>query len=258
MSNALVGYTNYVKTGRVVANNAATLFPVTNLQNDSGAPADGWQTTIKAGIALTITPSAAQQVFRLIGLFRTNITSAANLTFQVFRNPSTVVWTTSVLGPVNGSQQVVVDVGGVVGDYAMVFIADPGNPQPFVNVPLAFAGPVWSPLSALSYNTAYGRDVTTVELTSYGGQEYPLYRYQRRRWDLDMQGVRSSSELWQYLDALMRIAATGGNILVVPDTANGLMPSEATFGRVKQTADVKYPYGSSDRRSWTGQITERI
>ena len=33
MSNALLGYINYVTTGTVAANNAAANFPVTNLQN---------------------------------------------------------------------------------------------------------------------------------------------------------------------------------------------------------------------------------
>ena len=99
---------------------------------------------------------------------------------------------------------------------------------------------------------------STVELTSIGGQEYPVYRYQRRRWSIDMQGVRSSSELWPSLDAMMRIAADGSNVLVIPDNLSANLGNEATFGRLKQTADVKFPLGTSDRRSWTGQITERI
>lgn len=257
-SPALVGYINFVKTGTVAANNAATNFPVTNLQNDSGASADGWQTTVRTGILLTITSVLGLQTYRLIGLFRTNLTSAAVLVFTVYTNPSTVVWTAQVGGPVNGSGQVVVDTGGVIGDYATVSISDPGNPQPYVNVALAYAGPAWNPLSNFSLNNSYGRDVTTDELTSHGGQEYPVYRYQRRRWDLDMQGVRTTSELWPQLDAMMRIAAPGTNILVVPDSGSPDMTTEALFGRIKQTADVKYPLGTADRRSWSGQHTERI
>jgi hypothetical protein len=258
MNNALIGYTNFVKSGTVTSNNAATNFPVTNLQGDSGAAADGWQTTILTGILLTITPALTRQTFRLLGLFRSNLTSAAVLVFSVYTNPSTLVWTVQVGGPVNGSRQVVVDTGGVVGDYATVSISDAGNPDGFVNVPLAFAGPAWSPLSTLSLNTSYGRDVTTDEMVSHGGQEYPVYRFQRRRWDLDMQGVRTSSELWPSLDALMRVAAPGANILVVPDNGSVDMSTEATFGRLKQTADVRYPLGTADRRSWAGQLTERV
>ncbi|HTI78905.1 MAG TPA: hypothetical protein VL614_00490 [Acetobacteraceae bacterium] len=258
MSGPLLGYINFVKSGTVTANNAAANFPVTNLQNDSGHAADGWQTTIKTGILLTITSALGLQPYRLIGLFRSNMTSAAVLVFTVYTNPSTVVWTATVGGPVNGSGQVVVDTGGVIGDYATVLINDAGNPQPYVNVALAYAGPAWSPLSNFSLATSYGRDVTTDEMISHGGQEYPVYRYQRRRWDLDMQGVRTSSELWPILDAMMRIAAPGANILVVPDFGSADMTTEASFGRIKQTADVKYPLGTADRRSWSGQHTERV
>jgi hypothetical protein len=258
MSNALLGYINHVTTGTVTSNNAASGMPVTNLQTDSGAAADGWQTTTRTGILLTITPPLTQQTFRIIGLFRSNLTSAAAIVFTVYNNPATVVYSGSTAGPANGSGQVLADTGGVVGDYATVSLNDSGNPDGFINVALAYAGPVWSPLSALSLNTSYGRDVTTDELVSHGGQEYPVYRYQRRRWDLDMQGVRTSTELWPSLDAMMRAAAFGTNLLVVPDTNSPDWRTEATFGRLKQTADIKYPLGTSDRRSWSGQLTERI
>ena len=98
-------------------------------------------------------------MFRLIGLFRTNLTSAAALIFSVYTNPSTLVWSGTASGPINGSGQVIVDTGGVTGDYATVSISDAVNPDTFVNVALAFAGPVWSPLSALSLASSYGRDV---------------------------------------------------------------------------------------------------
>jgi hypothetical protein len=260
MGSSLIGYINHVTTGNVSANNAATNFPVTNIQNDSGAAADGWQTTIKTGILLTITPVLAAQTFRLIGLFRTNLTSAASVVFTVYRTatPSVVTWTGSATGPMNGTGQVLVDTGGVPGDYVTVAINDVGNPQSFINVALAFAGPAWNPLSNLSLSTAYGRDATTDEMASRGGQEFPVYRSQRRRWMLDMQGVRTSSELWPALDAMMRAAAPGSNILVVPDNGSPDMMTEAVFGRVRQTADVKYPYGTADRRSWTGTLTERL
>lgn len=259
MGNVLIGYTNYVKMGTVAASSTATNFPATNLQNDSGAPADGWQSYAgTTACSLTFTPAATGQVFRLIGLFRTNLTSAASITFDVFTNPSTLVWSTTVAGPANGSGQVVVDAGNAVGDYAEILITDTGNPDGHINVPLAFAGPAWSPLSNLSTQTAYGRDVTTDELVSRGGQEYPVLRFQRRRWNLDMQNIRTTSELWQSLDAVMQTAAAGGNVLVVPDITSASVASEALFGRLKQVADVKYPLGSSDRRSWTGQLTERL
>jgi hypothetical protein len=258
MTYALLGYSNFVKSGVVTSNNAAAAFPVTNIQGDSGAAADGWQTTIRSGIVLTITAPVTQQSFRLLGLFRTNITSGATLLFSVYTNPASLQWSRQVSGPVLGSGQIVVDTGGVTGDYATVTITDAGNPDGFVNVALAFAGPAWSPLSALSFATSYGRDVTTDELVSRGGQEYPVYRYQRRRWDLDMQGVRSTSELWPSLDAMLRAAAGGGNILVVPDNTSANMASEAIFGRLKSTADIKFPYGTADRRSWSGQLTERM
>ena len=200
MSNAALGYTNYVKTGTVAASNAASLFPVTNIQGNSGAAADGWQTTVTSGIILTITPPLTQVSWHALGLFRTNLTSAATVTFALYTNPSTLMWTANTFGPVGGSGQVVAWTGGITADYALIAINDPGNPDGHINVPLAFGGPAWVPLSPLSLSTVYGRDKTTDEVVSRGGQEYPVLRYQRRRWNLNTQGVRTASELWPQLE----------------------------------------------------------
>ncbi len=258
MSAALIGWNNYVKTGTVTASEAAANFPVTNLQGDQGAAASAWQTNDTGPATLTITPALTQRTWRALGLFRTNLTSAASLVFSLFNNPSTLVATATLPGPVNGTGQVVWVLGAdTVADYATVAITDAGNPQGYLNVPLAFAGPAWNPLTGFSFATALGRDGTTDEAQSRGGQEYPVFRWQRRRWDYDMQGVRAS-ELWLQLDAMLRTARTGANIFTVPDTTSANLASEALFGRIASLADVTFPFGTADRRAAKLRHTERL
>lgn len=259
MSNTALAWTNYVKTGVVTSNNAAANFPVTNIQGDSGAPADGWQTTILTSIVLTITPATGAQIWRALGLFRTNLTAGASLTFALKNNPSTVVYTTTVAGPVGATGQVVaLPPSNTTADYATITISDASNPDGHVNVPLAFAGPVWLPTSPLALDTAYGRDSQVDAPVSRSGQEYPVLRWQRRRWDISSLGVRTSTELWPQLDTLNRLAMAGGNVLLVPDITSANKGYEALFGRLAQLADVTFPLGGSDRRAWKGRLTERL
>jgi hypothetical protein len=259
MSNTALAWTNYVKTGVVTSNNAAANFPVTNIQTDSGAPAEGWQTTIRTAIVLTITPAAGAQTWRALGLFRTNLTAGASLTFALKNNPSTVVYTTTVSGPVGATGQVVVIVpSNIVADYATITISDASNPEGHVNVPLAFAGPVWITASPLALDTAYGRDSRRDTPTTLGGQKSPNLRWQARRWDVSSVGIRTSTELWQQLDAMNRLTMAGGNMLLIPDITSVNLGYEALFGILDQLADVTFPLGTADRRAWKGRLTERL
>jgi hypothetical protein len=261
MSNTALAWTNYVKTGVVTANNAAANFPVTNLQTDSGAPAEGWQTNAGAltNATLTITPATGAQTWRALGLFRTNLTAGATLIFSLKNNPSTVVYTTTVAGPVGATGQVVVVVpSNTVADYATIQITDTANPDNHINIPLAFGGPVWLPTSPAALDTAYGRDSQVDTPVSRSGQEYPVLRWQRRRWDISWVGIRASTELWPQLDTMNRLAMAGGNVLLVPDITSANLRYEALFGRLAQLADVTFPLGTSDRRAWKGRLTERL
>ena len=260
MSNALVGWKNLVGTSVLAASSAATNMPVQNLQDDTGTPAVAWQTVsgVVSGAYFTVTPATGGQTWRAFGLFRTNLTPSASVTFALYNSPSTLVWSTTVGGPVPGYGQVVAIVPvDTAADYAKITITDNSNPDGFLNVPLAFAGPVWCPASGLAWSTTAGRDDNRLETTTRGGQEYPVLLWQRRRWEIALDGVRSA-ELWGDIGEIDRLSRAGGNMLFVPDLTSATLAYEATFGRVLATADVTFPYQGADRRAWRARATERI
>ena len=258
MSNTLFAWNNYVLTAALSASSQA--LPVSNLQNERGAPSEGWQTA--AGVienaTVTITPQISRSTWRVFGLFRTNLTPFANVTVTLYNSPSSAVWGGSVEGPEPGFyQSILVADSDVQADYCVIEIDDPGNRQGFLNVPLIYAGPAWLTTSPPSYETTFGGDAAVNESVSRGGQEYPTLLYERRRGELAFQSIRSGEVLGQ-LAELTATARRGNNVLFAPDISSETMPQEAIYGRVTATADVGYPYGAADRRSWRARITERL
>jgi hypothetical protein len=261
MGNTVLGINNLVKTGALSAGSQAANMPITNLQTDAGASSMAWQTaagvrTASAGATFRITPT--RQLWRLFGLFRTNLTQGASVTFSLYQNPSALVWRQTVTGPSPGYfQAVAVAPDDVYADYCQVDIDDAGNPDGFINIPLAYAGPAWLPMLGFTWNSTYGRDSTVDELISRGGQEYPTYLYQQRRWEAAFDAI-TDSELWGVAQDLDRISRYGGNILFVPDLASHTIANEAVFGRVTVTADVSYIAGFADRHAWKFRCKERL
>ena len=154
-------------------------------------------------------------------------------------------------------QSVHVAPAPVAGEAVRLDITDPTNPDGFINVPLAYAGPVWQPATNIAYDTSLGRDDATDETTTRGGAEFPTLQWTRRRWDVSLQGIRAS-ELWPSVMELDRAARTGQNVLFVPDPAGADVAREAVFGRLRSLGDVTYPFGNGDRRAWRARITERL
>lgn len=261
MGNTVLGVNNLVKSGALQAGSAAPTMPITNLQTDSGASSMAWQTmsgvlTPDAGATFRVTP--ARQLWRLFGLFRTNISQGASVTFSLFINPANLVWSGTVTGPQPGYGQVVaVAPDDVYADYCVVDITDPANPDGFINVPLAYAGPGWIPRLGFTWNSTFGRDSTVDEMISRGGQEYPTYRFQQRRWEAAFDAI-SDSELWTEGQNLDRVSRYGGNVMFVPDLASPTIANEAVYGRVTVTADVSYIAGFADRHAWKFRIKERL
>ena len=258
MSDTLFAWNNYVLTASLSATSQA--LPVTNLQNERGAPSEAWQTAsgVVDSAIVTIRPQLSGSLWRAFGVFRTNLTPFANITVTLYNNPTSAVWGGSVEGPEPGFYQaILVADADVQADYCTIEIDDPGNRQGFLNVPLIYAGPAWLTTSPPSYDTTFGGDAAVNEAVSRGGQEYPTILYERRRGELSFQSIRSGEVLGQ-LAELTSTARRGNNVLFVPDVLSETMSQEAIYGRVTATADVGYPYGAADRRSWRARITERL
>lgn len=263
MSNAILSWNNYAKSATLSALSSATNLPATNVSADSGSPSTAWQSVYgvvssAGGAVLTCIPTVAGQSWDVIGIFRTNLTGSAVLTFSLYNTAGpTLVWSTTA-SPISGYGQVIaLPPAGTVADYCQIGFNDSGNPDGFINVPLLFCGAAWRPLGSLSYSSTVGRDATVSEATSRGGQEYPSLFYQRRRWNLVLDALRAS-ETWANCDALSMSAASGGNVLMIPDVTSSYVQQEALFGRLKPSSDISYPYLAADRRKWNATITERL
>lgn len=145
----------------------------------------------------------------------------------------------------------------VVGQVCRCDINDPTNPDTFLNIPLAYAGPVWQPLTNIDFSSAVGRDGAIDEVVTRGGQELPVARWDRMRVELSFQGVRTS-EVWPTVMQIDHYSRLTGNLIWVNDPDNGLLNYETIFGRGSPTADLTYPYGGADRRAWKFRVQERL
>ena len=265
MTNALFGWRNHVTTASLTGSGGVPFLDVGNLRNEQGSPALGWQMpgTVAALVADT---HAAASTWRAFVLARTNLTAAATVQWRVgpaaacFGTGGEFSYDSGVIpaGVAPGfGQSVHVAPAPVAGEAVRLDIADPGNPDGFINVPLAYAGPVWQPATNIAYDTSLGRDDATDETTTRGGAEFPTLQWTRRRWDVSLQGIRAS-ELWPSVMELDRAARTSQNVLFVPDPAGADVAREAVFGRLRSLGDVTYPFGNGDRRAWRARITERL
>lgn len=255
--NSLLAWLNMVKTAVLTATSAEVALPVTNLADDQGSPSVAWQTldTVKTA-TLTITP-AARTAVQAFGLFRTNLTAAATVTFNAYTLPGPILIATSgAVTAVNG-QAVAALAAPVNADVVTVVISDTTNPDGHLNVPLVFAGPAWKPLTAMAWTSAMGRVETSDTVQTRGGQTYVDLRASARSWDIALDGVRAAEAFGQ-LDPLDRYVRIGGNALVIPNTAGANIQYESTFGVLKPTASVTFPLGVDSRRSWRGTLTERL
>ena len=254
--SAVVGWTNIVKTSTITASSED--LDADNLKTDSGSAAEAWQTVagVVTGATVTVTPGSAT-VWRAFGVFRTNLTASATVTFTLKNTGPTTVATVTV-SPVSGyGQAVAVLSANTTADYLEVTISDASNPDNFLNVPLMFAGPAWLPARSIGYSSTVGRDVSRGDVITRGGQEYPALNFRRRRWNIAFESLLTS-ELWGTVDDMLVTADTGSNVFFLPDTASSYIQREAIFGRLAAIADVSFPYQSADRRRWAAQVTERL
>lgn len=261
--NSILAWTNLVKTASLTAGSSATNLPVTNIADDNGSASLGWQTvsgvlSVAAGALITVTPLVNASPIDVVGIFRSNLTSGASVTISIYQNPSTLIWSSVLQGPVSGYGQVIgLPPAGTVCDYVTIGFDDLTNPDGFVNVALVYVGSAWRPLGSAGFSSTVGRDSTILETVSRGGQEFSTLLFQRRRWNFQLDAMRTA-ETWASADVLAQYGAGGSNVFFIPDVASLYVQQEAIFGRLKSSADISYPFQAADRRRWSGSITERL
>ncbi len=261
-SNSLLGWANIFKTGTISASSAASGLSPANLSLDQCSPSSGWQTangvvTAAGGAVLQVNGVVNALTWRGACLVNTNLTSGASVVFTLYYFGSSVASITTA-GPANGYGQVVaIFSSDLIGDYLTISIDDPGNPDNFINIGGAFAGPMWSPATGITYGTTYGSTNNTSKSISRGGQEFRNLLYRQRVWVIEFDSVLDI-EAWNNLGELDRISAVGGNVLLVPNTQSAFVFQEAVFGTLDSTSNVTFPNQTTNARGWHAQITERL
>lgn len=259
--SAILAWNNLVK-GAVLSANSAAL-PITNIASDSGSPAEAWQTpagalTLGTGALFKVEPAPAS-TWRVLGVFRTNLTASAVVNFGLWNNgsPPTLV-TSATASPVAGyGQAVVVLPANTTADFLQVYVTDASNPDNFINIPLVFGGPAWFPSRDIGFSSTVGRDVSRLDVTTRGGQEYPGPQFRRRRWNVQFDALLTA-EVWGQVDTMLMTADTGTNLFFAPNVSSSNLQREAIFGRLNSATDISFPYQFADRRRWSAQVTERL
>lgn len=257
MANCAFGYANHVLGATVSADSQVPSLPAGNVQSDQGADALAWRfTSAQASLTIDLGPGNVRMV-RLISLHRTNLSPAAMADITLWA-AGAMVWQQSGITVSPDAGQSVLAAGiAVMADRIAITLHEPDMADGFVSVPLVYAGDLWSPVRNMSTQSTSGWDLGTDEATSLGGAEFPVNRWLRRRYVIDHQSL-GRAEL-PALQAMVRWAATGRNVLFLPDGGAGRaeLTQSAVFGRLTQ-GDLSNPFGAADRQRTTFTMTERL
>ena len=140
-----------------------------------GAASVAWQTPAgTTAAALTVTAATAAVAWRAVSLNRTNLTTAATIRVRVSSAASLTTAPAYDSGVVSAG--VAVGIGQAlhvmptaVSALAMrIDISDPANPDGYLNIPLAYAGPGTE--CSIAYSSDAGLDVRRGDTTTRGGQ----------------------------------------------------------------------------------------
>jgi hypothetical protein len=287
----LLGWRNLLRTATLTASAQATGLGPNKLKSDQGGAWDAWQTPAGTTTATLQGTLAAPDAVRAMSLHRTNLTGQAQLRWRLYLLTSqtgdydlvddngqlivddygnAITYHTQAgvdllvhdsglvsTGVVTGLAQAVLALPSyLVATRFVLDIQDPGNPDGFLNIPLAFMGPAWDPLGGLSYGTSLGYSGAAREVVTRGGQVWSDPAPIQRQWNLQTESIRKE-EVWPQVMEMDRYARSSGNVLFVPQL-NDLAGAgrEAVYGILKPSAPIGYR--SWSRHSWAGTITERF
>lgn len=253
MENCGIGWENNILRATLAASAQALALPVSNLCRQQGADSLGWRAP---GTAATLTITTASAVpWRAFGLFRTNLTTAAQIGVTLESGGNTV-WQGSAQAVANG-QILLVAPQSVTADTATVVINDSGNPDGYLSIPLAYAGPLWQPVRNYSTESTSGRNLGADSVTTLGGTEFVSSRWYQRSLSIAHQSYGDADAV--VLEQILQVAATGQNILFVPDPSASpdVLAGQSLFGRLSGN-DLSNPFGVADRHALTLTLTERL
>jgi hypothetical protein len=255
MGRCVFGWENRINTGTLSASGEA--LPVTNLQLDQADAGSSWQVNATSGW-IRIDAGAAV-TWRLFGLFRTNLTAAAQVTVRIgtTAGASDVALLAASSGVVAGvGQWIGILPAEVSGRHCEIAIADAANPDVALRVGLAFAGPAWQPARNASFRQPHARRWQATELRARGGQSFPRVDYVERTRAIALPLV-TAAEAETRLPGLVAWACQRRNVLWVPDPDTSARHADAIFG-VCDPGPIDYPARTPAFRTVDFTFTERL
>jgi hypothetical protein len=261
MANPWWGLTNYVVTGALSATYAETTMPATNLATVHGAASEAWQTPAGRTTAAFMVDAGASMPWRILAFFRSNLNTNALVRWRLSDNEdmSDPLYDT---GNINArivpgiGQSVHIMPSEITARYVRCDVINASNPDGFLNIALAYAGPATEMLGGVSYSTQFGHEERADDYETRGGQEYRELLAVRRRWDLSIETLRQS-EIEDWAFDMDRTCRDGRNILFILNPESMIRASrDAVFGRVKPGG--LFGYRSYLRRTWAATVTERL
>jgi hypothetical protein len=256
---ALLGWENAIEASStsLAVSAAADGASAELLRVPIGAASVAWQTPAGTTTASLTVTAAAAVAFRAACLSRTNLTTGATIRVRVGSAANIISAPAYDSGTVSagvavGIGQALHVMSAAVSAVAMrIDISDAANPDGYLNIPLAYAGPGTEFNIAYSSNT--GLDVRRGDTTTRGGQVFVDALSRARGWTLDVGHIRDAAADW--LDPLEASAAQGRNILFVPRVGNARAAAESVFGIL---APGRRGFLGVNGRSWSATISERL
>lgn len=250
------GFSNWLLSGSVTADQQVAALPVTNLQNDQGAASTAWRFTTAAATLDLQMGSGNIKAFQCVSLHRTNLSAAATVDIVGYQGTTTQVFSQTgiPLGTVNGQAVAAVSLGLLL-DRIKVTIHEPQMSDGFVSIPLMYIGDLWQPARNMTPTSTTGTDSGVDEITSLSGVEYPQFRWQRRRYVIDHESLGAAEV--PTVRQMVALGNTGRNALFLPDRTSTTLASDALYGRLS-ASDISSPFASSDRRAAKLTLTERL
>ena len=290
MSNAGWGWDrNWIQQGRLTASSEVVGLGIGNLQDERGGASTGWQTV--GTEAFFVVDALDAVLWRALVLARTNLTPNALVRWRVGNDPTFATWSFDAgwtAGPARGvgqvvtilpavdsavpeqpvklitedglvlmteAQQVLLIEVGMRGRYARCDIVDPLNPDGFLNIGLAYGGPLVQTQRNFSYGTSLGRTQGGTDVRTRSGAMIRNLHWTARRWNVDLKSLMAD-EIWPFVMDLDLYGRRGGNVLFVPNPDSPNVSREAVFGLLTPTADVSVP--NHVFRAWSATIEERL
>jgi hypothetical protein len=151
-------------------------------------------------------------------------------------------------------QSVLVPPATVTGRYCRLDLIDSSNPDGYVRIGSAFAGPMSSPAISIAPNAGEGWQDSSTVTTSKGGQEYVSIGAAFRVLDVEFANL-TDAELYTVVHEIDRAASLRSNVLLIPDPDSAYLQRSAIFGRITSLDPPVRRYPGMSSKRW--RIKER-